>query len=122
MPSDAPARCEPPEALRGGYGYHYINLVGRLVETGADHTVIRLWVPSLQYWTGPGGHMDPRTAFSEGYRYLSPVPTPSEIATLVRAGRAVVQFVAHYPELKTPATDALSAALAAPSFKEIGDE
>lgn len=83
MTPDQP-RCEPPAGLRERELH---------VLTVAEDRLYAEWRDGNS-WRLVGGDIiwSPEALTDAGYRYLMPCPTPEEIAALVSAGRAVVDF------------------------------
>ena len=122
-------RCEPAEGLRDRDGWHWLEF------KGFDHPTHgrRPFPVATQWWDRRHdncwshpfeGHMvGPEEIAKLGYRYLMPCPDPAELAALIKAAWAVqaAPFSSFWDSM-TDAHAALSAALAAPSIKGVGDE
>lgn len=81
--SDAP-KCEPPEALRGVDGWHWLN---------GNCPVF--WMADVQEWDWTEDeNVGPDAAYRYGYRYVEPCTTPAEAATLREERDAAVAEVA----------------------------
>ncbi len=72
-------RCEPRDVTKDGLHW---------VQTGDFPPKPCLWDKRM-WWTQEGG-WPPAKMASEGYRYLMPMPTPSEIAALVAAAEMMI--------------------------------
>lgn len=110
-------RCEPADPTRDGWHY---------VQRGSDHPRSVEWVHSWG-WVGMGANREPTVAARAGYRYLQPVPTPAEIAALVRESRDALGFMRSVMEERGDSgvsilIRALESALAAFPAKETTDE
>lgn len=81
--SDAP-KCEPPEELRGVDGLHWVTKRNKDGEP--------VWWISTGFWSFSGWSMTPKEAAKMGYRYLSPVLTPTE-ASAIREERDAAEAV-----------------------------
>jgi hypothetical protein len=65
-------RCEPPEGWRERDGWHWLTECNPV-----------LWIAERQEWEwGEDDWVTPDAAYRYGYRYLSPVATPAEVAAL----------------------------------------
>lgn len=113
------SRCEPPEGLRERGGWHRLSWANN--DPGYYRwNVMEINGHKIGLWCGLEFTMEntPERAFSAGYRYIAPVPSPEELGALVRAAREVVTFLALYT-LENEQVNILSAALA--PFKETFD-
>lgn len=83
----APNRCEPPEGLRGVDGWHWVEIDGTAQaskwEIGKRRGSWRT-LGATELW-----YSDAKEAAQCGARYLSPVPSPSDLARLVEAARGM---------------------------------
>lgn len=124
------SRCEPPAALRGKSGWHWVQPPKRPWENEPEAV---FWRPVSASWSNPV-NLSPSEAWERGHRYLRPVPTPDELDGLVRAARSALAAMSDgldylYEQDNCAACEitlqdagnALAAALAAPAFKESGD-
>lgn len=75
------ARCEPPPELRGKDGWHWLVL---MVNDGPSRPFAQRWHPDRAGSDSEWGasYLSPSAAYLRGYRYLSPVHTPAEVAAL----------------------------------------
>ena len=75
------ARCEPPPELRGKDGWHWLVL---MVNDGPSRPFAQRWHPDRAGSDSEWGasYLSPSAAYLRGYRYLSPVLTPAEVAAL----------------------------------------
>ena len=86
-------RCEPPEGWRERDGWHWLTECNPV-----------LWIAERQEWEwGEDDWVTPDAAYRYGYRYLSPVATPAEVAAL----RAEVARLREALEQAGAAMDAL---------------
>lgn len=77
-----PPRCEPPAELRAKDGYHWVTddgILGFMVWrwSGADQA----WVTASDDFYGYAASRLPDEATSDGYRYVAPIPFPTEEPT-----------------------------------------
>lgn len=83
-------RCEPPDALRGVDGWHWVEAPAIKLQ------VVRRWWRARGEWCW--ANMDERTLRS--FRYLSPVLTPAEADALqaeVERLRTALQRISKHP-------------------------
>jgi len=66
-------RCEPPEGLREPWSRHW-------VKPPAQAPFIAIWFWDKWFNGGADGDPSPKGWAKSGYRYICPVPTPTEIA------------------------------------------
>lgn len=92
------AKCEPPEALRGVDGDFW-------VERGGTQFVIP-WLADPQCWQVAGYDLSLGRFVAQGYRYIGPVLTPVEAATLRAERDAAVAEVARLREALVKIRDA----------------
>jgi len=83
--------CGPPQHLRGADTMHYVQCRNRDPE-------ISRWIPDYAdtpeggFWWHGRRDVSPRMMADWGYRYICAVPSPAELAALVRAARAAKQW------------------------------
>ena len=72
-------RCEPPEHLRCVVGLHI------LIDPHGEPDAGKWRGPDMEWWFGDHTSMTAQAAAELGWRYLSPIPPPDDLARLVEA-------------------------------------
>ena len=72
-------RCEPPEHLRCVVGLHI------LIDPHGEPDAGKWRGPDMEWWFGDHTSMTAQAAAELGWRYLSPIPSPDDLARLVEA-------------------------------------
>jgi hypothetical protein len=84
------ARCEPPPGV-ADWSYHWLR------DPDGDEVPLQWSIRDDcgpnggEWWLPDGDCMWPEHAHEKGWRYLSPVPSPAELAALVEAARDVLR-------------------------------
>lgn len=88
------ARCEPPEALRGRGGWHWIKRHGMFIARWQTFPTSKgldaHWITDDHKTATPDW-----AAERWGWTYIAPVPDPADLAALVRDARAMAGRAEH---------------------------
>lgn len=107
-----PARCEPPEHLRGVDGWHWV------VSDGKEVAVF--WQSADCEWSYGNDDLHPEMVCQYGGVYHSPVATPAEVeamrAEVMRAGAECADAMAQVATLRARVAELETALRAADQF------